>query len=215
MQPDAAAFLRHIDDHAAPLFGDHPHCDVQLLAAVAALRAEDIAGETLRVHAHEGGFAAVDLTHAESDMLVVRAAGPVADQVEGAVDGGQGGLGDALDQLLGAQAVLDDLLNADHLDLVALGEADQFGQPRHFAVALHDLADHRAGLESGQAAEVDAGLGLAGAHQHAAFARPQREHVPGADEVVGGGVGIHQHLHGARAVGRGDAGRDAPCAPRR
>ena len=41
-------------------------------------------------------------------------------------------------------------------------------QPRHAAVLVHDLADHRRRRQAGEAREVDAALGLAGAHQHAA-----------------------------------------------
>ena len=45
-----------------------------------------------------------------------------------------------------------------------------------------------AGLQPGQARQVDRALGLAGAHQHAARPGPQREDVAGADQVLGPGV---------------------------
>ena len=42
-----------------------------------------------------------------------------------------------------------------------------------------------AGVEPGHAREVAAGLGVAGAHEHAAVLRLQREDVPGLHEVGG------------------------------
>ena len=66
-----------------------------------------------------------------------------------------------------------------------------------------------AGLRPGQAREVDGGLGLAGALQHAAGAGAEREDVAGLDEVAGALRRVDRHLDRVRAVGRGDAGRDA------
>ena len=142
-------------------------------------------------------------------MLLRMVAGAVADQPPGAHRSRQLGFRHAVDQLLGAQTVLDDLLDRDDLDLVPTGEADEVGQARHLAVALHDLADHRAWLKSSEAAEVDRGLGLTGPHQGPAFAGAQRKHMPGLDQVICGRMRVHQHLHRTRAIRGRDAGRDA------
>ena len=83
------------------------------------------------------------------------------------------------------------------------------GSPRHLAVAFHDLTDHGAGLQTGQTAEVNGRLGLAGADERAAVARAQREHVPGRDEIIGCCVRVHQHLHGSGPIRGGDSGRHA------
>ena len=56
-QADAAAFLLLVDQDAGAFVGDALHRELELLAAVAAERAEDIAGEALRVDADEGGAA--------------------------------------------------------------------------------------------------------------------------------------------------------------
>ncbi len=45
-----------------------------------------------------------------------------------------------------------------------------------------------AGVEPGEAREVDGAFGLAGAHEHAAVARAQREDVAGRDEIVAAAV---------------------------
>src|SRR5207249_6712053 len=52
-QPDAPSFLMEVDDDAGPPLGDHPHGAVQLPAAVAARRAEDVAGQALGVRSEE------------------------------------------------------------------------------------------------------------------------------------------------------------------
>ena len=52
-QADASAFLLFIDQDARALFCNHGQRHFQLFAAVAAQRAEDIAGEALRVDAEQ------------------------------------------------------------------------------------------------------------------------------------------------------------------
>ena len=89
-----------------------------------------------------------------------------------------------LDDLVVPQAVADQVLDGADLEAVALGEGDQVRHARHGAVVVHDLADDAGRVEAGEAREIDAGLGMAGAHQHAALARDQREDVARRDDVV-------------------------------
>ena len=63
-------------------------------------------------------------------------------------------------------------------------EADQLRQPRHRPVLVHDLADHAGREEPGEPGEVDGGLGVTGALEHAALAVPQREDVARAWKVL-------------------------------
>ena len=77
------------------------------------------------------------------------------------------------------------------------------------AVVAHDFADDAGGSEAGEAGEVDGGLGLAGADEHAAAAGAQREDVAGTGEIGRGGAGIDGGADGMRAVGGRDAGGDA------
>ena len=85
------------------------------------------------------------------------------------------------------------------------GVRDQVGHAGHGAVVVHDLADDGRRVQAGETREVDAGLGLPGALQHAAGARHEREHVPRLHEVVGPGLRVDGDLDGVRAVGGGDA----------
>ena len=52
-QADPASLLGEVEQHARALLLDPPQRPLELLAAVAALRVEDVAGEALRVDAHE------------------------------------------------------------------------------------------------------------------------------------------------------------------
>ena len=65
------------------------------------------------------------------------------------------------------------------------------------------------GLSPASRDDIDRGLGMAGADQHAAGARDEREDMAGRDERVGAVGGVDRHRDGARAVGGGDAGGDA------
>ena len=98
---------------------------------------------------------------------------------------------------------------------MAHAEFLELGHPRHGAVRVHDFADDAGGSQPGQARQVHGCFGLAGAHQHSAFAGPQRKHVPGTSQVAGPAGRIDGHQDGARAIGRGDARGDAlPCVDR-
>src|SRR5215475_8429190 len=104
-QSDAAALVpAYVKDDASTLGRNAPERGLQLRAAVAPHRAEDIAGQALGVHAHEHVSAITEIADDERDVLgaVVRRLVPV--RREHAVVGGQSCLGDALDLLLGAAA---------------------------------------------------------------------------------------------------------------
>ena len=80
---------------------------------------------------------------------------------------------------------------------------------RDRAVVLHALADHRRRREPRHRREVAAGLGVAGAHEHAAVLGLQREDMAWLHQVAGLGIAAHRRLDGARAVGCGDPGGHA------
>jgi hypothetical protein len=81
------------------------------------------------------------------------------------------------------------------------GEGHQIVQPGHGAVVVHDLADHARGVEPGQARDIDRRFGMAGADQHAAIARDQREDVARGDDVIAALSGVDRDGNGAGPVG--------------
>ena len=158
--------------------------------------------------ADEHVLGAVDLALDHRHVVFVVDQRAVADRGEVAEGGRQRGRDDPLDQLLGAAPVGDQLGDGDHLQAVLLAVGDQVGDAGHRAVVVHHLADHPGRGEAGEAGEVDAGLGVAGALQHAALFGPQREHVAGDDDVARARVGVDRDLDRVGAVVGGDAGAD-------
>ena len=120
-----AALLRHVEEHAALLGGDAAQREVELLAAVAAKRVEDVAGQALRVHAHEDVLGAVDVAAHEREMRPSRELLAIRDRDELAVLGRQLHVRRALDELLRAAPVLDEVGDGDHLQPVALAVRDE------------------------------------------------------------------------------------------
>src|SRR5215469_3897189 len=186
LEPDPPALLAHVEDDPPALLLDHLHGRVELLATIAALGAEGVAGQALAVNAHEHGVVGADLTFHQShviDMVDV-----VLVHIRAELSGERGGkhrLGRAAHQLLVAQAVLDQVRNGDDLEAVVPRKADQVDHTGHGPVVVHDLADHPGWLEAGQPRQVHGALGLARPTQHAAVPGAQGEDVSGAHEVLG------------------------------
>ena len=118
-QPDAAPLLAEVEQHAPALGLDHRQRRLELLAAVAAQRVEDIAGEALGVHAHEHVLRSLDVALDERDVVLAVEHRAVADRDEVAERRRQPGRDDALDELLGAPPVGDQVGHRDHLQAVA------------------------------------------------------------------------------------------------
>ena len=123
--------------------------------------------------------------------------------------GGDGTAADALDHRLVRRAVVDEVGDGAELQAMLARERHQVRQPRHAAVVVHDLAQHRGRIQARQASQIAAGLGVSGAHQHAAVVRDQREHVTGLHHVLGTCIGAAGHADGVRAVCRRDPGGHA------
>ena len=147
---------------------------------------EDVAGQALGVDAHEHVLGAVDLALHERD---VRLAGQLLAERDGgelAVLGRQPHRRAALDELLVAAAVLDEVGDGDHLQPVPLAVRDEVGDAGHRPVVVHDLADDAGRVEPGEPREVDGGLGLADALEHAArAARAAGRRGPGCTRSCG------------------------------
>ena len=107
------------------------------------------------------------------------------------------------------QPVADQFRHRKNQQPVLLAERNQVRNPRHLSVVAHDLADHPRRIQPRQPRQIHASLGLPGAHQHPAPARPQRKHVPRPRQIGIVGAGIDRGADGVRPVGR----RDPRCNP--
>ena len=119
---------------------------------------------------------------------------------EVAVLGRDARLGHAAHELLAVAAVADEVGDRDEHEPVLGRERLELGQALHRAVVVDDLGEHAGREAAGEAGEVDRGLGVPGALQHAALAVAQREDVAGPREV-------------ARRASSGRSAR-APSSPR-
>ena len=208
-EADAAAFvLAHVKEDANAGALDHLQCGVELRAAVAAARAEDIAGEAFAMHAHERRFRFRDGAFHQGEVVRVIDERAIHVQVEVAPVGRH--LDDllAFDEPLARAPVGDEGFDRAELQLVFAAEFQQLGQPRHGAVGVEDFAEHARRGKPGEPREIDAGLGVSGAPQDAPGFCAQWKDVAGLDEVVRRGFGVGENADGFRAVVRADAGRD-------
>jgi non-ribosomal peptide synthetase component F len=108
-----------------------------------------------------------------------------------------------------AAAIGDQVADRADLQVMELRKGDEVIHPRHGPIFVHDLADHARGVQARQPRDIHRRLGVAGAHQHAAVARDQREDMARRDQRVGAVARIDRHRDGPCAVGRRDAGGHA------
>ena len=132
-------------------------------------------------------------------------------------------LAGALDQLVARLAVGDQFRDRDALQLVLLGKGGELRAAHHRAVVVHQFGKHADRRQAGEPAQVDAGFGVTGAHQHAAFLRHQRKDVAGPHEIRSAAIAVGERAHGIGALFRGNAGgqtvadvdRDGECRAER
>ena len=156
---------------------------MELVAAVAAERFEQVAREEGGVEANQGGGDRLEVPHDEDDRVVSRfVIDLVADDPTAAVARRQLGLGDAMDELLAPPAVLDQCLDREDRQ-AELGR--QFVQPlaAGAAGAVEDLADHPGRLHPGEREEVHRRLGVACPAEDAPLLGDQRMDVAGTTQV--------------------------------
>ena len=118
-------------------------------------------------------------------------------------------LADPFNEVFALLAPCDQIRNRNPCETVLPGKGVDLWPLHNRAVVVRELADHPDLRQAGERAEVDRGLGMTGAHQHAAFSSDERKDVTGADEVLGAHVGVGEGTGGVGAL----LGRDASGQP--
>ena len=77
------------------------------------------------------------------------------------------------------QAVGDEIADRADLQAVGPGKLHEVVQSSHGPVVPHDLADHSAGVQAGEARDVDSGLRVTGPDQDSAGLCDEREDMAG------------------------------------
>src|SRR6266566_98775 len=112
-EADAPPFLIEVHDHSRAHLRDHPHRAVQLPAAIAPGRAEDVARQALRVHPHQHLLLARDVAEYQRDVLRLIHVVAIADDAEFAEWRREAGFSDPMDEPLVLQPVGDELRDRD------------------------------------------------------------------------------------------------------
>ena len=173
-------------------------------------KAQNVLKLMQRMGAHQNRLGRGDVTLGQHDML--DPFGHIGEDAHG--PGAAIGRGDLraaafAHEVVVAAAIGDEVGNGADLQLVLAGEFHQFGQPRHGAVVIHDLADHARRVQARKAADIGRGLGMTGADQDAAVARAQREDMARRCDVLRPAFRVDGNGDGQRPVLRGNAGRHA------
>lgn len=112
--------------------------------------------------------------------------------------------------LLSALNVCNEIINGNGLEVMLLCKLEAVIAARHEAILVpHNLADDGCGLEAAELRQVDAGLGVAPAGEHAAVDGSERQNVAGLEEGLAGGGGVGELAGGQGAVVGRDAGGGA------
>src|SRR5690606_26297055 len=119
-EPDPPSLLTQVDDGALALLLDPAHRGVELLAAVAAERVEDVARQTFGVHSDEHVLLPRDVALDERDVLAVVDLVLEGDDPERAGRRGQHRLRDPADEPLVPEPVRHDLRDRDETQPVLL-----------------------------------------------------------------------------------------------
>ena len=204
-EPDAAPLLVEIDDGAFALLLDHLHRAVQLLAAVAAVRTEDVARDARRVYAHQHGFVLRPLPFRQGHVLHAVRLLTERRNAEIAPLRRQGHGHALLDDRLLFEAVGDQRGDRDDFQVEFFGDLHQLRQAGHRAVVVHDLDQRACGLQSGQTGQVYGRLGVSRTAQYAFVAGAQGVDVPRAAQVGGLRRGVGQRADRRGAVVDRDA----------
>lgn len=139
-ESDAPSFLSHIEEDAAPCLFDAPEGFGELFAAVAAERAEGVAGEAFGMYPAEDRFRGGHIAFDQRQMMFATDFVDVPVGFEMAVAGGHVGFRDTLDENFRAPAVIDEVGDGNHLEVVSACEFNQLRRAHHRAVLAHDFA---------------------------------------------------------------------------
>ena len=181
MKADAPALLSHIQENSPTLISNHLHRQGNLLAAVTAEAAEDIAGKALAVDSNQHRLFGGYVSHDQSQMFVRVGITLVGDNGKLAILVRQLRLSHPMHQFLVTTTVGNKVGDTHNLNPELLRHGLKLRQARHGAIFIHDLTDDPGGVEASQPGQVNDRLSMARPHQNTTVPGTQGEHMTGAD----------------------------------
>jgi hypothetical protein len=131
----------------------------------------------------------------------------IQDPPKRAVAGGKGRARNAFDELVAPHPEVDEGLDGQAHQVMALGKGLKVCQTRNLPRVRQDGAEDRAWVEPRQPTEIEGSLCLPCPRQDPPFHGAEGKDVTGSDQVLGPGLGIDQRLNGDGPVKGRDAGR--------
>src|SRR5829696_7117684 len=185
--------LTEVEDYSTRLPGDLFERRMKLKASVVDQRTKHVARDVLGVNANENRILSLHVAHHHREMYVAIDHVLIGNRAETTVDRRQIAFHYALHQLLFADAISDELCDADHLQVMLSGESFELRETRHGPVFVHDLADHAGRIQTRDPGNVDAGFGLSGTNEHAAALGAQGENMTWTTKILRTRVWIDRH----------------------
>ena len=183
-QADATTFLNEIDDGTFTFLLNELHGLVQLLTAVTALAAEDVACGTTGVHSYEHRLVGGPFSLDEGDMLQTVALLTEGDDTEVSVSSGHVCLHAFFHKAFALQAIGDEVFDLDEFHVELLSLFDELGHPCHGAVGIENLDEGGGRFQSSQTGQVDGSLGMSRTAQHTIILCIERIDMSGTTEVA-------------------------------
>src|SRR5262249_51886285 len=171
--------------------------------------AEDIAEDVGPMQTRQYALAVADAAVDEGHVLDGVEGGDIGVTCERADLALHREFADALDQLVAYLSVGDEVGDGDLLELMALGKGRDRRPPHHRAVVIHQLREDPDRRQAREPAQIDAGLGMSRAHQHAAVLGNQREDMARPHEIRRAGIAVGKRAYRVTALLRRNAGGEA------
>ncbi len=190
-QANATSLLRQVNQHSVFFAGDHLQSKIQLVAAIATQRAQQVTGKATGVHANQRSLVLFTrFTHHQSDRFLSFVFYIVGHDFELTVLGGQRCGGSLCDKFFAGASELDELFNRDDAQIVFFSDFEQFVPGRPVALLVQNFAKDSGRSQSGHTSQIDGRFGVTSTSQHATLFGHQHVNVSGTLEVIGFAVGV-------------------------
>ena len=199
-EADSTTFLAaHVKEHAAVL-ADELHGGGQLFAAIATQATKDIARQAFAVYAHVHRLAKIGVTRDPCHMFHAVSLATVSVGGKVAVLGLHMRSGDALHELLVFQAIIDEVVDRDNLEVKLLRHFLKLRHASHGAVFVHDFDQGGRRAQARQLCQVYSRFSMACATEYALFLGVQGRNMPRPAEVAGLGIRVRKGENRRRTV---------------
>src|SRR5262252_3247001 len=167
---------------------------------------EHITNDVGPMQARQHALAVADIAIDERHVMHAVERRHVGIAIEGADFGGDVEFPDTFHKLIAVLSVSDQLGDRDLGKFVFLCKGGDFGTAHHRTVVVHQLGQYANGRQRGETTQVNAGLGMAGTHQHTALSGNEWKHVTRTHKIRGPAVAVRKCAHSVAALVRRDAG---------